>query len=197
MRKFAQERLSAKQKVRTANLREGQKKLTGPASVDVGKYAGLEMRPAELVFRSPGYFFWAVENRIFKGELSFQAWEISQKARHIKPPNKRGALDQFDIHLDKEGRFTDYEVVPRGQELSDDPRILRVRHLDLSLLSNSGPEPDAATEKLLRKIRRNFLPKGKLNRWVYQDFFNDLTKFDLHCREVHCPKVQRLIASRP
>jgi hypothetical protein len=194
---FAQESLSAKQKIRIAEIRDlEQRAAPGPLALDFGKYRHKNIRPAQSVLTDPGYFYWALANKAWADKwLEFQAWEISQKASHIRPPRTAPDNFRFDLWFDRHGRFIDYEIVHVKAPLKTSPKVLRVKHLDMSLLSNIGPTPSPEYRKLLQKIRDDFLPQGKLKHWDYQAFFDNERNSDLGCREKHCPKIPRLVVT--
>ena len=64
----------------------------GPQILGFGKYADKNIRVAEAMVKDPGYVYWAYYSgalRRYDPWLEFQAWEIIQKAAHIRPPRPR------------------------------------------------------------------------------------------------------------
>lgn len=196
MRKFRLENLASRAKVRTSELREQQeqRKTAGPLMIQTKKYP-LGIRPAELILTNPGYFYWWLEKFTHYGAVGMQAWEVAQKARHILPPRATPSKYRFDLRFDGSGRLKSYEVVLGSKPLSSRPNILRVKHLDMSLLSTAGPNSNIACNGILECIETEFLPDKKLKYWDYQEFFDDPGNFDNKCRELHCPKIIRLGAT--
>jgi hypothetical protein len=195
MAKLARERLAALKNIKASELRELEsKKDPGLISPDVGKNKGKKIPLSELVLTDPSYFFWALNSgafRSFDSWLEFQAWEISEKAKHILAPRARPNDWTFDMQFDHNNRFIDFQLVKKSEPLK--PSGLRVKHLDLSLMSMQCAK---ACMKFAKRFREEFFADKELAHWDYQEFFDDHRNFDTSCRENHCPKIPRRMAAQ-
>lgn len=195
MAKLAHARLASRKKAKASELREQEaKKAPGLLSPDFGKNKGKKVQLPKLALTDPGYFYWGLATgafRQFNPWLEFQAWEISQKAMHIIPPRTRPDDWAFDMEFDRNNRFIDFHLVKKVEP----PKAgrLRVKHLDLSLMSMQSAK---ACQKMVKRIREEFFPDKELTHWDYQEFFEDSRNFDLSCRETHCPKIPRRVTDR-
>ena len=202
MAKLAHERVSARRKVKTSEIRELENRLMpGPIMLGFGKSKSKKKRLAELIMTDPGYFYWAYCSgalRRYDPWLDHEAWELIQKAAHIRPPRFRPDAWEFAIYFDRAGRFLDFKIVKKSEKLKPRKGLLRVKHLDLSLVSNLGlsKKDQRACLKLVERIREEFFPDKTLTHWDYQEFFNNDRNLDASCREHHCPKIPRRISDR-
>ena len=191
---MAHGRLTALRKVKSSELQQLEKKLNpGNLFLYFGKYQDSDIQLPELIMKDPGYFYWAYYSGAFGHAnpwLDYQAWTIIQKAAHIRPPRPRPDSWEFAIQFDRTGRFLDFQIIKKSEKLKPRARLLRVKHLDLSLVSLAD---EKACAKMAERIREEFFPDRKLTHWDYQEFFDNERKFDLSCREQHCPKIPRRV----
>jgi len=194
MAKMARERLASMKNIKASELRELEAKQDpGLIIPNFGKNKGKKILLSEEALTNPGYFNWGLTSGAFRQHnpwLEFQAWEISQKAMHIRAPRARPDDWAFDMQFDRNNRFIDFYLVKKSEPLK--PGRLRVKHLDLSLMSMQSKE---ACKKMAERIREEFFPDKELTHWNYQEFFEDSRNFDLSCRENHCPKIPRRVAA--
>ena len=143
MSKLAYERMSAQRKVKLSELRELEEKPNqenlllriGKSSLNKG------IRLAELIMTDPAYFYWAYYSGTLKQYdpwLEFEAWKIIQKAAHLRPPRPRPDSWEFAMYFDPAGRFLDFQIVKKTEKLKARKGLLRVKHLDISLVSKPG-----------------------------------------------------------
>ena len=154
-----------------------------------GKYAKLTI--PELFFRDPGYFYWALCNNRFHSWVGYQAEEVDRMSKHMLPPRPRPSDWEFLITL-KNGVFHNFRIV---RMKTDTPKhsdgFVRVRHLDMSIVSRPGRAMSVPRRKMVDRIKEEFFPQRKLTRWAYQEFFDTDENFDPDCRETHCPRIAR------
>ena len=198
MSKLAYERMSAQRKVKLSELRELEEKPNpGNLLLRIGKYKNKGIRLAELIMTDPAYFYWAYYSGALKQYdpwLEFEAWKIIQKAAHLRPPRPRPDSWEFAMYFDRAGRFLDFKIVKKSEKLKARKGLLRVKHLDVSLVSNLGLKGKRACALMVKRIQKEFFPKGKLAHRDYQEFFERDRNFDVDCRETHCPKIPRRVA---
>lgn len=98
-----------------------------------GKHKGKTL--PQIVFSDPDWFFWAIENNVFKGPLRREAERIDARARAIRiPKNTAGDLEaEYFVHPPT-GKFGDMEVVPASRPLHQgSSRAFRKDVIDLSV----------------------------------------------------------------
>jgi len=82
--------------------------------VKFGKHLGKTL--PQIVFSDPDWFFWAIEEDVFKGSLSGEAKVIYVRARAIRIPNNNTGdlVAEYFVHPPT-GRFYHMEIVPVSQ----------------------------------------------------------------------------------
>ena len=78
-----------------------------------GKHKGKTL--PQIVFTDPDWFFWAMEENVFKGPLKREAERIDARARAIRiPNNSAGNLEAEYLVHPPTGKFGNMEIVPGG-----------------------------------------------------------------------------------
>lgn len=83
------------------------------STVNFGKYKGKTL--PQIFFCDPDWFFWAVENDIFKDKMALksEAEDLLQKAKNIKIPNNGDGkqIVEYVVHQPI-GKFSHFKVIP-------------------------------------------------------------------------------------
>jgi hypothetical protein len=140
-----------------------------------GKHAGKTL--PEIVITDADWFFWAIEKRVFKGGLEFQAADLCRKVQAIKVPKRRPRRWQVEYRYEDNGRFLGLQFVKVGDESTwCSGRNYRSRYLDLTYVRRRRWYDKKGCRCLLRDFRRYYfgerrrLTKGK--RLLQATFFN-------------------------
>jgi hypothetical protein len=85
-------------------------------NINFGKHKGKTL--PQIIFDDADWFFWAYENKAFKGALAFEAQEVYRRARSIRVPQKNGQkmLVEYIIHKPT-GKFGEMRLIPDGPGL--------------------------------------------------------------------------------
>jgi hypothetical protein len=84
------------------------------STVNFGKHSGKTL--PQIVFGDPDWFFWAIEENVFKGPLRREARLINERARAILIPNGNAGdfLAEYFVHPPT-GKFAHMEIVPASR----------------------------------------------------------------------------------
>ena len=133
----------------------------------------------QVIFNDPDYFFWAYENKVFKGHLSIQADEVYQKARNIKVPQtgEYKSVVRYLIHKPTR-KFATIELIPessldyRGPDL-----ILNV--IDLSVPRQISRYDKLGSKNIISGTKAILFknPVCKMTKTRCEEFFDDDNNF--------------------
>ena len=103
--------------------------------LDFGKHKGLTL--PQVIVKDPDWFFWAVENRVFKWRerLTHEARELEWKARRIKIPDNQGRqkVAEYIFH-GLTGKFFRLRIVNRyAPEYQGSGETLRRDFIDMGI----------------------------------------------------------------
>jgi hypothetical protein len=106
-----------------------------------------------VVFDDPGYFFWAYEHKVFRGELSMQAEEVYKKAQHITLP-QRGEGKQVVLYLTHHPaeKFATMELV-KDSGLRYDGQSFSLDVIDLSVPRQIAPYDKCGSKHIISKTK--------------------------------------------
>jgi len=149
--------------------------------VDFGKYRGKGKTLPQIVFEDPDWFFWALEEGAFKGDLATQAQEVGRKAQNIKiPGNEKGELvAEYLIHAPT-GKFSDLEVVPKAQPPHEGgSRTFRKDRIDLSFVHSIKGYDKSGGRLLVGSVKHIVFGavRARLTRQRCEEFFDDPKNF--------------------
>src|SRR4051812_36367035 len=83
--------------------------------VDFGRYAGKTL--PQIVFTDPDWFFWAVVEGKFRGELAAQAERVAARARRIRIPRPEGVERKVvEYAVNRRGKFAGIDIVPAARD---------------------------------------------------------------------------------
>ena len=146
-------------------------------NINFGKHKGKTL--PQVILDDPDWFFWAYENKVFKGALSFEAQEVYRRARSIRVPQRNGQRMLVEYVIDKPtGKFGMMRMIP------DDPDL---EHLNVSpVIDFFTPRAYANYDKTGYK---NFVlalkailfgsQSHRMSKQAREEFFNDDKNFKL------------------
>ncbi|NUN03784.1 MAG: hypothetical protein HUU41_21970 [Bryobacteraceae bacterium] len=146
-----------------------------------GQYAGKTL--PQVVLSDPDYFFWGMEQGIFKGRgaLESEAKDIFHKATHIKiPANNLGELCVeywFDPNV---GKFSHFDIVPadRGAHQGSSPTT-RSELVDMSLPRQCAEYDKTGGKALIKSLKYHVFGDEniKLTKARCEAFFDNNDNF--------------------
>jgi hypothetical protein len=119
-----------------------------------GKHKGKTL--PQIVFADPDWFFWAIEDNVFKGPLRREAERIDRRARAIRIPNNTaGNLEaEYLVHAPT-GKFGNMEIVPASRPLHQGSSpAFRKDVIDLSVPRNIAPYDKLGCRTLVSSAKR-------------------------------------------
>jgi hypothetical protein len=151
------------------------------STVNFGKHSGKTL--PQIVFSDPDWFFWAIENGIFKGPLANQARTLNARARVIRiPENDSGDLTaEYYLHQPT-GKFAHVEVVPvsRPHHEGSSPTF-RKDVIDLSVPRQIAPYDKLGCKNLISSVKSVLFGSAsvRMTKERCEAFFDDLANFRL------------------
>lgn len=146
-----------------------------------GKHKGKTL--PQVVFADPDWFFWAIEENVFKGSLTRESRRIHERARSIRIPPEKGddLVAEYVIHSPTM-KFGGVKLVERdrAKHVGSSPTF-RLPCLDLGVVRDIA-QYDKTGGKLLVKDLKHILfgtTKARLTRERCERFFDDDDKFVL------------------
>jgi hypothetical protein len=109
------------------------------STLPFGKHKGKTL--PQIAFTDPDWFFWAIEENVFKGPLRREAERIDARARAIRIPNNTaGDLEAEYLVHPPTGKFGNMEIVPASRPLHQGSSpAFRKDVIDLSVPRNIAP----------------------------------------------------------
>lgn len=123
------------------------------STVNFGKHSGKTL--PQIVFTDPDWFFWAVEDGIFKGPLANQAKTLNARTRTIRiPENDSGALTaEYYLHQPT-GKFAHMEIVPASRPQHEGSSVtFRKDMIDLSVPRQIAPCDKLGCKNLISSVK--------------------------------------------
>jgi hypothetical protein len=148
--------------------------------VNFGKYAGKAL--PQIVLRDPDWFFWAVENQIFKSpQLKGEANDIYRKATRIRVTGPKGckAKVEYAIHPHV-NKLADVSVIPESQPQHRGSSPTLVEDVfDLSMARQISPYDKFGGKIIVRSLKHHVFGNGntRLTRHRCEKFFDDDSHF--------------------
>jgi hypothetical protein len=144
--------------------------------LDFGKHKGKSL--PQVLLQDPDWFFWAVENRVFSGQLALEAKDLQQKATHIRIPDLPD--DQIaGNYVDSTGKLAGVFIDPLSG--SAENCALRSRNIDLSVPRRFA-EYDKTGGKIIVRAVKSYCLGGTQRRMTArrcEEFFSDDSNFNL------------------
>ena len=116
-----------------------------------GKHAGKSL--PEIIIKDADWFFWAIENEVFKGKLAAEANNLYRKAQAIKIPKRRPKRWLVEYCYEDDGRFLGLRFVRVKDASFQSPRNCRLPHLDLAYIRQRRTYDKKGCKYLLRDFR--------------------------------------------
>jgi hypothetical protein len=144
-----------------------------------GKHEGKTL--PQIAFSDPDWFFWAVENAVFKGPLKSEANAIYAKARSIRIPNNgSGNLEvEYLIHQPT-GKFAGMDIVPASQPLHQGSSpAFRKKVIDLSTTRSIAPYDKLGCKNLVSAAKHALFGNrsARLSQQKCETFFDTPSNF--------------------
>lgn len=131
----------------------------------------------QVIFSDPDWFFWAVENNIFKGALRIEAADLYSKAQRIKIPSDMSAEYAVDPSTKK---FASMELVSIDQPRHEGSTpTFRSSVIDLSIPRQIAPYDKLGCKSMIRSVKFHLFGNERtpMTKKRCEDFFNDPNKF--------------------
>ena len=135
----------------------------------------------QILFSDPDWFFWAIEENVFKGQLKDEAERIDARARAIRIPNNtRGKLQaEYFVHRPT-GKFGDMEIVPASRPLHQGSSpAFRKDVIDLSVPRNIARYDKLGCRTLLSSAKHVLFGSrsARMTKERCETFFDDPKNF--------------------
>jgi hypothetical protein len=147
--------------------------------LEFGKHAGKTL--PQIVFSDPDYFFWAVEEGIFKGSLRREAAILDARAQSILIPNNNAGnlLAEYVVHPPTQ-KFAHMEIVPasRPQHQGSSPTFQK-NVIDLSVPRKIASYDKLGCRNLIASVKYALFgsKSARMSQKRCEAFFDDPTNF--------------------
>jgi hypothetical protein len=147
--------------------------------VKFGKHSGKTL--PQIVFSDPDWFFWVIEEKVFKEPLSREAEVINARARAIRIPNNEAGdlLAEYFVHPPT-GKFSHMEIIPASQPKHEGSSpTFRKEVIDLGVPRQIAIYDKLGCKSLLSSVK-DVLFGGKSARMTQERceaFFDDSANF--------------------
>jgi hypothetical protein len=145
--------------------------------INFGKHEGKSL--PQILLCDPDWFFWAVENGVFKKRLNllFEAKRLTVMAKHIKIPRPDPEKWYIRYVITRDGKFLTFEIVETVEYV--DPDVILHDHLDLSFPRLLKTYDKLGYKLFLRAFRYYFLgsERAPLTKKRCEEFFEDRSNF--------------------
>lgn len=147
------------------------------STVDFGKWAGKGKTLPQIIVADPDWFFWGIEEGIFKGPLAAEAKKLARRATAIKmPPTYTTHCVQY--MLSHQGKFSGFNVIPIAQpaHLGSSTEIRRP-HLDLSAPRSLQKYDKLGGRLMMPTFKYYWFSNKNFTKQRLEDFFDDASNF--------------------
>jgi hypothetical protein len=131
----------------------------------------------QVALSDPDWFFWAVNNRIFREPLSEQADEIAAKATRIKVPKTDPENWRIKYQFSYDDKFQSFSIISAPDADLPHSHAIIGPCLDLSLPRRAKPYDKLGNRYLLEKFREYFFEGKNLTKERCETFFLDDRNF--------------------
>ena len=146
--------------------------------VNFGKFAGKGFSLPQILTKDPDYFFWGVDEGVFKWALQREAEILARRATAIKIPKGDDIGDCIQYWLTPDGKFSGFAVIDQTQpaHVGSSTEIRR------PVLNLEMPRKIKGYDKLgCRLMRKTFkyhwFGDKNFTRARVEDFFSDARNF--------------------
>ncbi len=153
------------------------------STLSFGKHKGKTL--PQVAFNDPDWFFWAMEENIFKGKgkILNEAREIDRKSRSIRIPQNgpKKLVAEYAIHPPTE-KFAHMEILPasRPKHVGSTPTF-RAQVIDLRTPIQIAPYDKLGCKQLITNIKYYLFGSSsyRMTKARCEAFFEDDDNFDL------------------
>lgn len=85
------------------------------STVNFGRFRAKALTLPQIILKDPDWFFWAVDEGVFKGALAAEAKTLARRAKAIKLPPHLAATDCVQYWLTPDGKFAGFAVIAQSQ----------------------------------------------------------------------------------
>lgn len=148
-------------------------------TLQFGKHKGKTL--PQVVFSDPDWFFWAIEEGLFKGLLKAEANMINTRARSIRIPNNAsGNLEAEYLIHPPTGKFAGMDIVPKSQPLHQGSSpAFRKTVIDLSTARSIAPYDKLGCKNLVSAAKHALFgsSSARMSSERCESFFDTLANF--------------------
>lgn len=83
--------------------------------VNIGKWRGKSKTLPQILVADPDWFFWALDEEVFKGALAIEAQKLARRARAIKLPSAKVGTHCVQHWISHDGKYARFDIIVRGQ----------------------------------------------------------------------------------
>ena len=131
----------------------------------------------QVLLSNPDWFFWAMRNIEFYGQLEEETADLDYKARRIKICRRHPQNWQIEYRYENNRRFLGFWIV----EASDSPYIgkgrVRSDWLDFSCIRRGRTYDKAGGRNLIRDVKKHYFGGRSLTKRRCERFFEDERNF--------------------
>ena len=147
--------------------------------VKFGKHRGKSL--PQIIFSDPDWFFWAVEQNVFKGRLGHEAEQLDTMARSLRIPNNDAGtlVVEYWLHAPT-NKFGDIKIIPesRAEHRGSSPTF-RKRVIDLSVPHRIASYDKLGSNTLISTVKCILFGSGtRVTKKRCETFFDDPENFD-------------------
>jgi hypothetical protein len=145
------------------------------STIKFGKHAGKTL--PQVLLSDADWFYWALEDNVFKGPLVNEAKKLADKARWIRIPKPDPENWRIEYIFMADGKFAGFEIVNPNRPPHQGS--MRSDHLDLSVVRQTKRYDKLGHKLLLKTFRYYFFGKenASLTRKRCEEFFNNERNF--------------------
>ena len=146
-----------------------------------GKHKGKSL--PQVLFADPDWFFWAIDESVFRGKIEKEAQEIYRKSRSIRIPQKRNEklVAEYAIHPPTK-KFGNMEIVPASRPHHEgSTSTYRSKVIDLGIPRKIAAYDKFGCKLLISNVKYYLFGNSSLRMTEKkcEDFFDNDENFDL------------------
>jgi hypothetical protein len=130
----------------------------------------------QVLLEDPDWFFWAIENGVFKGHFAEEAAVLARKARRIRIPKKCPELWRVEYLFDVDDSFRGFSLV-KAKSQQVQKWSARGRYLDWSWPHCQRPGHKRGNKKLIDSFRRYYFGGRNITGKRWEAFFDNDDNF--------------------
>ena len=151
------------------------------SEVNIGKWKNKGKSLPQILVTDPDWFFWAVENNVFKSNLQLkkEAQTLNLRARSIMVPSSYAPKDSLSYKIMHDGKFAGIEIIPstKPRHVGSSTEI-RTKNLDLSKPRSIQKYDKLGCKLMLKSFKYYWLEDKPFNKKRVEDFFSNSDNFE-------------------